>query len=78
MVLKSKLGIILSEIFLGYELLWILITTDARHSTCASCNLLADSRDIELPIQNSEEPYFLFFQGHSQLLFSVVVAQSHS
>ena len=40
MVLKSKLGINLSKIFLGYEILEILITTDAQHSTCASCNLL--------------------------------------
>ena len=40
MVLKSKLRIILSKIFLGYEILEILITTDAQHSTCPSCNLL--------------------------------------
>jgi hypothetical protein len=40
MVLKSKLRIILSKIFLGYEILEISITTDAQHSTCPSCNLL--------------------------------------
>ena len=28
------------QIFLGYEFLEILITTDAPHSTCPSCNLL--------------------------------------
>ena len=40
MVLKSKLMIILSKIFLGYAILEISITTDAQHSTCPPCNLL--------------------------------------
>nr|CBH38626.1 hypothetical protein BSM_21030 [uncultured archaeon] len=83
MVLKSKLGIILSKIFLGYEILEILITTDAQHSTYPSCNNLLQriAGIVSYPYKTAKSQiiYFTFDEArHYDSLFFISLINSKS